>query len=214
MTSSVELGLSVSANKDLPATWVYSESVNKVKALITSFKTASADMLHELWVAREMLSRERGTSVANATLTWSAYCKDAGIDRTTIHRWLSQYDPIEREKIEKPSPTPEEIQHKKESQDRMTAHLEEDRKLKNESKMYVPGDVDDLINEARQYVKSEKDAAGLALDGKDENLAQMDIFLAIDRYVFSFPGVSRQLEATQNLIKKLRAMAVQLHGES
>jgi len=52
------------------------------------------------------------------------------------------------------------------------------------------------------------------LNGNVENLAQTDIFTSIDRYVYSFGGVSRQLEAVQNIIKKLRRMANSLQVKS
>ena len=76
------------------------------------------------------------------------------------------------------------------------------------------GDYKQLIEEANEYLRTSKEATGLPLNGDIENLAQVNIFTAINRYVYAFTGVSRQLEAVQNLIKKLRAMAVKLHGES
>jgi len=214
MTSSVELGLTVSANKNLPEAWDYYESVDKVRSLITSFKTVSTDMLHELWVAREKLSPRSPGKIDVTNVTWNSYCDDVGIERMTAHRWLNQYDPVERKKIEKPKPTPEEIQHKKESQERMAGHIEEDRKLKKESKIYVSDEVEDLIDEAKQSIKTASEVAELSLNGNVENLAQTDIFTSIDRYVYSFGGVSRQLEAVQNIIKKLRRMANSLQVKS
>jgi len=87
-------------------------------------------------------------------------------------------------------------------------------KLKGNPQAYVADEVDQLIDEAKQSIRTAEEVSTWALDGEVENLAQTDIFMALDRYVYSFAGVSRQLEAVQNLIKKMRGMAVRLHGES
>jgi transposase-like protein len=145
---------------------------------------------------------------------WSSYLRDVGLASSTAHRWLQQYDPTEQKKIEKPEPTPEQIERKHEAQERIQAHIEEDRQIKADARVYVSDDVGTLIDEARQSIKASEEVKHLALDGDIENLAQGNIFQVIDRYVYSFDGVSRQLEAVQNLIKKLRLMATELHAAS
>lgn len=114
----------------------------------------------------------------------------------------------------KSAPTPAQTKSKLKAQERMAEHIEEDRKLKGNPQAYVADEVDQLIDEAKQSIRTAEEVSTWALDGEVENLAQTDIFMALDRYVYSFAGVSRQLEAVQNLIKKMRGMAVRLHGES
>lgn len=211
MNSSVELGLTLAPDKTVPAKWEYSASVEKVKALITSFKNVSSDMLHELWVAREKLSIPASEAAkkrdAIAPRSWSQYCEEVGVGRSTANRWLSQYDHVEKKKIQKPTPSPEDIRRKQEAIDRMAEIEKEDEQEKSKPDI----DVEDLLNEARQEIKTSEEVQGLQLDGPARNLAQGGFFKAIDRYVYAFPTESEQLEAVQNLIKKLKAMAISLN---
>ncbi len=47
----------------------------------------------------------------------------------------------------------------------------------------------------------------LNLSGYADNMSQQEMFSAIERYINSFDDISRQLEATHNLIKKLKMIA-------
>ena len=102
--TSVDLGLRVIPNKNLPDTWDYQQSVNKVKSLILSFKNVTNEMLHELWVARWNLSDRGSRPNRDDSQNWTGYLSEIGLPSTTAHRWLTQYVPEEKRKK-----TPEEI---------------------------------------------------------------------------------------------------------
>jgi hypothetical protein len=96
----------------VPARWSYTASVKRMKATVWKWKRLSVSMLHELWTAHEVLTRqgERTDLVSNATKSWDTYCGEIGLNRTTAWRWLKSYDPQARKLIdaepehEKPDP--------------------------------------------------------------------------------------------------------------
>lgn len=79
----------------IPEDWNYDESVQKVKTFVYKAKNLNEDILRELYIARDILSKSgcRTDLVANATKlpTWENYCNEIGIDRSTVHRWLKKY---------------------------------------------------------------------------------------------------------------------------
>jgi hypothetical protein len=79
----------------LPQRWSYSASVRRMKAKVWKWKRITVEMMHEVWVAHEMLTvrADRHGTVAYATETWEGYCDAIGLDRTTAWRWLQRYDP-------------------------------------------------------------------------------------------------------------------------
>jgi len=86
-------------------TWDYDVSVKKIKTLVYKWKNVTVKILHELWVAHVILSKEgRPKTVTNVTVnkTWNDYCEDIDISRMTAHRWLSKYDSINNRLIEAP----------------------------------------------------------------------------------------------------------------
>lgn len=90
----------------LPQRWSYSASVRRMKATVWKWKRTTATMLHELYVAHEILSH-RGARTdldAKATKSWDDYCEAIGLNRVTAWRWLKQYDPVGRKLIEADPP--------------------------------------------------------------------------------------------------------------
>lgn len=67
--------------------------------MVARWKDMTAEMLTELALAREALSCSPSEAVqtrylrgANAPRkTWSAYCRDIGISKSTVNRWLALY---------------------------------------------------------------------------------------------------------------------------
>lgn len=88
----------------IPAKWDYRSSVKRMKAVVWKWKNVSVQMLSELWIAHEMLTRQgaRTDLIANATKshTWQDYCEDIGLNSVTAWRWLKSYDPVGRKLIE------------------------------------------------------------------------------------------------------------------
>lgn len=80
---------------EIPTEWNYDKSVEIVKSSIYKAKNLTEDILKELYIAREILSKPgyRTDLVANATRLpiWDDYCQDIGVDRTTVHRWINKY---------------------------------------------------------------------------------------------------------------------------
>jgi len=74
----------------IPTKWDYNQSVKKIKVLVYKWKNLTADVVNELYIAREILSRKQ-SYVANTTFTWEGYCEDIGVDRSTVHRWINRY---------------------------------------------------------------------------------------------------------------------------
>ena len=80
----------------IPEDWDYDTSVEKTKTFIYKWKNLSDDILEELWVAREKLSKD-GVKKSDPrwdkspTLkTWSDYCEEIGSERRTVNRWLEK----------------------------------------------------------------------------------------------------------------------------
>jgi len=83
----------------LPEWWDYKTSVSKVQQFIYKWKNITQDVASELWIARENLNqdRSRDTSGAFAPMgkTWSGYCEEIGINKSTANRWLNRWFPKE-----------------------------------------------------------------------------------------------------------------------
>jgi hypothetical protein len=86
----------------LPQRWSYTASVRRMKSTVWKWKRITAQMIHEVWVAHEMLTTraDRHGAVAYATETWEGYCDAIGLDRTTAWRWLQRYDPAANRLLE------------------------------------------------------------------------------------------------------------------
>ena len=81
----------------LPDDWNYDTSVEKTKTFFYKWKNLTNDILEELWVAREKLSKD-GVKKSDprwnksSTLrTWGDYCEDIGTSRQVVNRWLKDH---------------------------------------------------------------------------------------------------------------------------
>ena len=106
----------VSINTKLPAKWDYDTSVKSVEQQVFKWKNLSTDILNELWIAREMLSKpgrpEKTRSIVPQK-TWNDYCEETGLIRRTVNRWLDRFN----------SPTPVQPKEKELDENISTNHL-------------------------------------------------------------------------------------------
>ena len=78
----------------VPKNWDYKESVKIVKSFVYKWQSLTSEMLKELWIAREVLSKEgrpEKTGTIVPVKTWSDYCLEIGSDRRVVNRWLQRY---------------------------------------------------------------------------------------------------------------------------
>lgn len=75
-------------------------------------------------------------------------------------------------------------------------------------------EINDALRQAEQFTQNEQKHAHLNLSSYAENMTQRDMFSAIERYINTFQAASAQLEATHNLIKKLKLIANGLQAQS
>ncbi len=93
-------------NRDIPEDWDYSESVKKERQIVWKWKNITIEMLHELWIAHELLdARGQNKGKEKVTnVTFSSYCDEISISRMTAYRWLCSYDPYLKISEEKEIP--------------------------------------------------------------------------------------------------------------
>lgn len=75
-------------------------------------------------------------------------------------------------------------------------------------------DIGGLLEEAAQAIAFQKKHEHLNLSGYAETMTQQAVFSALEKYINTFSTVSEQLEATHNLIKKLKMIVNSLQQES
>lgn len=78
----------------VPEQWNYNESVQKVKSFIFKWKNMTSDLFNELWIAREILSKEGRPQITETNVpdkTWDSYCQEIGIEKRTANRWLHAF---------------------------------------------------------------------------------------------------------------------------
>lgn len=91
----LELIKSDEINLQIPNTWDYEKSVSKVQNLVVRWKNISIEILRELYIAREMLSKQGVRNDLNPNglkLGWKNYLDEVGLPKETARRWLKQYD--------------------------------------------------------------------------------------------------------------------------
>jgi len=92
----------------IPKDWDYGKSVAKVKQLIFKWKNLTIELAEELLIAREALSVSKADAarIMHGTIvpcrTWSIYCRDIGLEKRTVNRWLGRY--LEGKKAQALSP--------------------------------------------------------------------------------------------------------------
>ena len=79
----------------IPKDWDYNVSVGKVRGFVYKAKNLTENILHELYIAREILSKSgaaghvKNLNGTNVPLTWENYCQEIGVEKRTANRWLS-----------------------------------------------------------------------------------------------------------------------------
>ena len=213
--TSVDLGLRVIPNKNLPDTWSYQKSVERVRGLILSFKVVSKEMLHELWVAREMLDARGGDRKSedwksNVPIgTFGQYLEDVGLARTTAHRWLSQYIPEERRKK-----TPEEIADQRRRIDEANKRIGEAQESPEpERKERVNIDetfskLDGIMGElADREAEKTRFREKIKMTGDNQRDPFFDV---LEEYLSSLSD-NQKMEACHNIIKYCKRVVNSLH---
>lgn len=85
--------VSVIENRTIPKNWNYEESIKKIKPLIYKWKNITIKILHELWIAHEILDKRGNPKEKGHLPSFKQYCQECMIDRKTAYRWLKRYDP-------------------------------------------------------------------------------------------------------------------------
>ena len=70
---------------EVPTDWDYDKSVDAMATRLRSWKSLTAEILSELYVAREILSRP-GSHESG----WGDYCEAIGLPQRTANRWLQR----------------------------------------------------------------------------------------------------------------------------
>lgn len=75
----------------IPEDWDFEDSVAKTKQLVYRWKNLTLEMVTELYIAREKLSKEGKPVITgtNIPVTWGQYCEDVGLEKRTANRWLA-----------------------------------------------------------------------------------------------------------------------------
>ena len=69
--------------REVPADWDYDKSVAVMAPRMRTWKSLTAEILSELYVAREALSKPHSNNSG-----WADYCKAIGVEKRTANRWL------------------------------------------------------------------------------------------------------------------------------
>ena len=71
------------ATPEVPADWDFDKSVDVMATRMRTWKSLTAEILSELYVAREALSKPHSNNSG-----WADYCKAIGVEKRTANRWL------------------------------------------------------------------------------------------------------------------------------
>ena len=71
------------ATPEVPADWDFDKSVDVMATRMRTWKSLTAEILTELYVAREILSKPHSNNSG-----WADYCKAIGVPKRTANRWL------------------------------------------------------------------------------------------------------------------------------
>jgi len=86
----------VKVNPTVEEQWDYDTSVEKVKVVFAHWKKLTTEMIEELILARNELSKPGNPCVktedgVERIKTWNDYCVEVGINRRTANRWINRY---------------------------------------------------------------------------------------------------------------------------
>ena len=83
----------------IPDQWDYEKSVSTTKTLIYHWKNMTADILHEIWTAWAILTKQPFVNVEIVqkwtNYTFGGYCQDIGIAKQTAYNWLSRLQTVD-----------------------------------------------------------------------------------------------------------------------
>lgn len=89
----IEESLPTIVDRQLPGKWSYDESAARARTLAGTWRSITANLLREWWVAREMLRAQGArTDLDPGSQTWENWCAAAGVAVRTASRWLARYD--------------------------------------------------------------------------------------------------------------------------
>ena len=71
------------ATPEVPADWDFDKSVDVMATRMRTWKSLTAEILSELYVAREVLSKPHSNNSG-----WADYCKAIGVPKSTANKWL------------------------------------------------------------------------------------------------------------------------------
>lgn len=214
-------------------TWDYDSAVEKAKPLVIRWANASIELYRELYIAREALSRRGGDRKREGQYlkTWGDFCEDIGYTRQAINAHLKNFVPaelsesgrdefvkIESKAVAVRDPQRESrIVHAMETGERLAGWTSEDekefkRRKENEhfslmaqkwgtKKIKTNWGGKDYFSDALQNAKR---YSRLALQSKEQSLAQFEIFEQISEYLRSFDDANVRLSAAYNLGLRVR----------
>lgn len=185
------------------ARWDYQASVQKMRPLVTRWKTVTDEMLDELSRAREALSTQGARFDLRPNgrkFTWGTYLEDIGIPERTVRRWLTFWNPIEKKRIETPS---------REEKPKSKATIIDDDEYERRKEEAIGSDdsqkpdVDELLGKVEDMFvrkESEKIFTGFNLDQLIEELR--------DR-IIKIPDISRRHEIINKVIRVMKNLAIE-----
>jgi len=76
--------------------WNYGKSIEKMRPLVKQWKKATVEMLRELYLAREFLTRQKGQykdpeAPNYLEYSWSGYCGEIGLKYQAVNSWLKSF---------------------------------------------------------------------------------------------------------------------------
>jgi len=104
-----------------PEAWSYEESVKTMKSNIHKWKTLTQEIITELYRARQVLRSQGSRTDISSKYTWEQYCKDIGVDKSTVNRWLNRW--MEEQQLSDNS-KPQIIEVKKEQEEQQVKQEE------------------------------------------------------------------------------------------
>ena len=103
MNKQIESGAAPLALTRAVKRWDYDRSVEKMRPLFDQWMGKTAEMLRELYLAREFLTSQKGQyknpDAPNYLIhSWSGYCGDLGLAYQNANNWLRIFTPKELSK--------------------------------------------------------------------------------------------------------------------
>lgn len=230
------------------ATWDYDQAVERARPKVFKWVNATIELYRELYIAREALSRRGGDRKreGQSLRTWTEFCEDIGYSRQSVNNHLKFFVPAElspdgTDGFVQPEKKQlavidnlreSRIVHAMETGERLAGWTAEDEKefkkrKQNEhftvlaqkwgtKKIKTSWKGKDYFSEA---MSNAKQYSRLALQSKEQSLAQFEIFEQISEYLRSFEDPNVRLSAAYNLglrvrdvVNEMANMEAELHS--